>query len=425
MSIEELYILFSTSKGVTTDTRNCKKGSLFFALKGEHFNGNLFADKAIANGASHAIVDELHFAPHTQYIRVEDVLKTLSELATYHRRKLNKPVIAITGTNGKTTTKELIATALSQQYNVCFTQGNFNNHIGVPLTLLEAKSTHEILIIEMGANHPGEITHLCKIAEPNFGLITNIGIAHLDGFGSEENIIKTKKELYNYILNTSGKIFINNEDALLSSISTGIESIHYGTDFKLTLTKQDPFLWFRYCDRFNEQIFKTHFIGGYNTPNFYAAISIANYFKVPTEKALKALETYIPGNNRSQLKTTEKNTLILDAYNSNPSSLTEAIHNFTSLNHSKKLLILGDMKELGEYSIEEHQKITDLISTQKELNAILVGSEFAQTKTADSNICFPDITSTKAHLEQAEITDTLILLKGSRSMKLEELIPYL
>lgn len=425
MSIEELYALFCDSKGVTTDTRKCEKESLFFALKGEHFNGNLFANKALENGASFAIVDELHFQPSPQYILVENVLQTLSELATYHRRKLNKTVLAITGTNGKTTTKELIATALSVEYNVCFTQGNYNNHIGVPLTLLSATASNDLIIIEMGANHSGEIGYLCNIAEPNYGIITNIGMAHLEGFGSQENIIKTKKQLYDYILKTSGKIFINKEDALLSSISSGIEKVPYSFDFNLTLTKQTPFLEFIYKDVETNIPFLTNFIGGYNVPNFLAAITIARYFKVPIKKAIKALEAYSPGNNRSQLKQTDKNTLILDAYNSNPSSLTEAIHNFITLKHPNKYLILGDMKELGEYSKDEHQKIADLLSGQNSLHPILIGTEFAQVKYTGNIQCFENTDSAKKYLMKEDVKDALILLKGSRSMKLEDLIPLL
>lgn len=423
MSIEELYQLFCKSKGVTTDTRNCKPGSLFFALTGEHFNGNKFTKQAFENGASYAVVDELYDNPTPQLILVKDVLETLTSLAKYHRQKLGKPVLAITGSNGKTTTKELIATVLSTHFSICFTQGNYNNHIGVPLTLLSAKPTDDIIITEMGANHPGEIGYLSKIAEPDYGLITNIGKAHLEGFGSFENIIKTKKELYDYIQKTSGKIFINSSDSLLVSISKDIKCIPYENDFSLSLILQNPFLSFQYKDAIDSVDFSTSFIGSYNVPNFKAAITIGRYFKVPTAKIIKALETYQPGNNRSQLHKTAHNTLILDAYNSNPSSLTEAVKNFISLNHANKQLILGDMKELGEYSLEEHQRIADLLENQPEIDVMLIGPEFVKTQSKWPT--FERVEQASNYLKSNFIKDALILLKGSRSMKLEELIPLL
>lgn len=423
MTIEALYDIFCRSTGVTTDTRNCKQGSLFFALKGGNFNGNEFAGKAIESGASYVVVDELMGEPSSHHILVKNVLETLTALATHHRRQLKRPVLAITGTNGKTTTKELIATVLSSHYNICYTQGNLNNHIGVPLTLLSAKSTDDIIITEMGANHPGEIGYLCTIAEPDFGIITNIGKAHLEGFGSYENIIKTKKELYDYIQKTSGKIFLNGADELLTSISKSIDSIAYESNFILTLTRQDPFLWFRFKDAESELIFKTNFIGGYNAPNFKAAVTIGKYFEVPTQKIINALGEYAPGNNRSQLTKTEKNTLILDAYNSNPSSLTEAIQNFISLDHPSKCLILGDMKELGEYAALEHQKITDLLENNPQVTAFLIGPEFHQTQSSLPK--FMNAQEAARHFDASPLLNKLILLKGSRSMKLEELIPLL
>lgn len=427
MQLKELYTLFLKHPHITTDSRNCKPGSLFFALKGESFNGNKFANKALEAGCSYAIIDESEYNNSPEHILVPDVLETLTLLANLHRKKLNKPVIAITGTNGKTTTKELIATTLSVKYNVCATQGNFNNHIGVPLTLLGATAQHDILIIEMGANHMGEIAKLCEIAEPDYGLITNIGKAHLEGFGSYENIIKTKGELYEYIRKKNGKIFINQEDPTLHSISTGINKIEYTNKntFQLNILKQDPYLQLKYSDKDLSKTLSTQFIGAYNLINFKAAICIGQHFKVNTELFLNKLEQYQPKNNRSQLTKTTKNSIIQDAYNANPSSVALAIQNFKTLKHDAKLVILGDMKELGDFATVEHQKIVDSLENSPELAIILIGLEFEKTQTSTKIKKFTTVEEAKKHLTLHAPINHLILLKGSRSMKMEELIEYL
>jgi len=426
MEISQLHQLFLNAKGICTDTRKIEKKALFFALKGDNFNGNKYADLAIENGCTYAIVDEQKFVLNENYILVDSVLETLQKLANFHRKQFNIPVIGITGSNGKTTTKELIGEVLKQKYNVLMTQGNLNNHLGVPFTLLNLNKTHEIAIIEMGANKPGDIKELVDIAEPTHGIITNIGTAHIEGFGSRQGVIDTKTELYNFIEKSEGTIFINNEDDTLKSKLPNVETITYATkNAYITgdLLELTPFVNFKWAtSQFQSQIIKTNLIGEYNFTNFLAAIAIGVTFNVDKSKISKALSAYIPSNNRSQVQKTERNTLIVDCYNANPTSMESAIHSFEMIKANNKLLILGDMLELGHITGEEHQNIIHILE-QKKLKAILVGIEFSKQS---SN--FATYLTTKALVENedlSQIKDYFILLKGSRGIKLETLIDCL
>lgn len=431
MEISELYEIFKKHPIVTTDTRNCPPNSVFFALKGEIFNGNKFAQQAIDSGCSYAIVDEAEYATSPNILLVEDSLKVLQKLANHHRKTFKIPVLAITGSNGKTTTKELVMTVLGKEYNVLATEGNYNNHIGVPLTLLRMKKEHDIAIIEMGANHLGEIKALAEIAEPNFGLITNIGRAHLEGFGSYENIIKGKGELYDFIRNTKdGKIFIDSSNPTLMKISEGLGRIEYGLNSKDslfvtgTVLESSPYLSFEWCMASNCHTVSTHIVGDYNLPNALAAISIGKYFGVKSDLINQAIAEYQPTNNRSQLKKTEKNMLIIDAYNANPTSMRAALNNFSTLKVNHKVVILGDMKELGPDTAEEHQRIADLIASSNEFEKVfLVGEYFSHVKTNYSQ--FINFEEFKESLQKQPIEDSYVLLKGSRGMQLEKCIELL
>jgi len=338
MNINSIYALFLKHPLITTDSRNCLKGSLFFALKGASFNGNLFAKDAIQKGCSYAFVDEKEFADDENIFYVPDSLKALQQLAKKHRETLGIPVIGITGSNGKTTTKELIASVLQQKYRVLYTQGNLNNHIGVPLTLLKLTENDELAVIEMGANHQGEIKELVNIALPDYGLITNIGKAHLEGFGSFEGVIKTKGELYDFLREHRKKVFINQDNEILRSISARLDKITYGTNdtycVKGEILNSEPFLSINW----NKHIIHTNLIGGYNFENVLAAIAVGSYFGIPDDKIVKALEAYIPQNNRSQFKETGKNRLIIDAYNANPTSMKAALFNFFQMSFPNKMV---------------------------------------------------------------------------------------
>jgi len=432
MTAQDLYQIFLEFPTVSTDTRNIKKDCLFFALKGPSFNGNKFALQAIKNGASYAIVDE-ETEKSDRIIQVDDVLKCLQSLAQHHRKQFDIPVIAITGTNGKTTSKELIRETLASKYEVLATEGNLNNHIGVPLTLLKLNEKHQIAIIEMGANHPGEIADLCKIALPNYGLITNVGTAHLEGFLSFDNIVETKTDLYRWLEKNKGTAFVRKEHSILLENIKG-EKIEYSTGDKNCFvygngkTKNNRLLI--HLQKAKQEInIKIHsqLIGTYNTENILAAITIALFFDVSIEKIIKAIENYQPSNNRSQLLETKKNTLILDAYNANPSSLELAIDNFLNLKGKDKTFIIGSMLELGEASLVEHKKIIKLLSQQKN-PCFFIGKEFinAAQNTNANHLSFyqtsKDFISSKL-LDR--IKNNLILLKGSRGIKLETLIPYL
>ena len=433
MDIKEIYERFRQCNGVTTDSRNCPKGSLFIALKGESFNGNAFAQKALEEGCAFAVVDEPQFQVEgdPRYLLVDNCLQTLQQLANHHRRTLRTPIIGVTGTNGKTTTKELIAAVMSSQYNILYTQGNFNNHIGVPLTLLQLNEQHEYAIVEMGANHPGEIDTLVHICEPDYGVITNVGKAHLEGFGSFEGVKKTKKELYDYLLGNGGRpIFIHHDNPHLMQMAEQMPNqTPYGKDESLFVhgeaEGEGAFMalnWGEAGEKTSHHI-QTRLIGDYNLPNALAAITIGRYFNVPAEKIDRALTEYTPANNRSQLKDTGCNILIIDAYNANPTSMMAALKNFGRMKAERKLLILGDMRELGTDSIEEHQKITDYIPQCHADQVMLVGPQFEQA--CHPFATFKDADELIAEIKAHKPVGFTILLKGSNGIHLNRVIEFL
>ncbi|MCX6294757.1 MAG: UDP-N-acetylmuramoyl-tripeptide--D-alanyl-D-alanine ligase, partial [Bacteroidetes bacterium] len=433
MMIEDLYSIFLKHPSVCTDTRDIKPGSIFFALKGDNFNGNTFAEKAIELGSSFVVIDEEKYKKNENYFLVEDVLSTLQQLANYHRKQLNIPVIGITGSNGKTTTKELINAVLSKKFNVLATKGNLNNHIGVPLTLLSITSEHAIAIVEMGANHQGEIEQLCTIAEPDFGIITNIGKAHLDGFGGMEGVKKGKSELYKFIQVKKGRLFVHGDDEVLIELSANNEKVTYGTkklyDIVGAVNESDSeFISFRWATRYTaaninkSELVNTQLVGIYNYYNLLCAACIGNYFKIEVALINKALAEYTPSNNRSQLQKTQNNILILDYYNANPSSMILAIENFAELNHPNKMLILGDMLELGVESAKEHTAIIDLIQQKKMKNALLVGPLFIEAGKSVDAKTFATSDDLVEFIKQYPIKENTILIKGSRGIKLEKVV---
>jgi len=426
MQTSKLYEIFKKFPQISTDSRKIEPDSLFFALSGENFNGNKFANNALKKGAKYAIIDQAEFNVEGKTILVINTLKALQELANFHRRQLNIPIIGITGTNGKTTTKELINNVLSSQYETFATHGNFNNHIGVPLTLLSMTAKTEIGIVEMGANHVGEINFLCNIAEPNYGIITNVGVAHIEGFGSLERVLETKTELYRFIKKNNGTIFINIDNKALKKHIKDIDIQTYAThkpaDTFGRFISQDPFLNIQLtkdCKLYN---IKTQLVGKYNLENILAAISFGFFFKIEISKIIKSIENYKPINNRSQLLKTQNNILILDLYNANPSSMHVAIENFNSIQANEKALILGDMLELGEVSENEHNKIVHLIEKSNYKDVYLVGKEFS--KTNDFNT-FENVERLKKYLQLNKITGKNILIKGSRGIHLEDILSEL
>ena len=425
MEITALYTCFKECGKVTTDTRNCPEGSMFIALKGETFNGNAFAKQALEKGCRYAVVDEAQYADDPNILLVEDCLKALQLLAREHRRALGTPIVGITGTNGKTTTKELIATVLQKRYKVLYTQGNLNNHIGVPLTLLNLTEEHELAVVEMGANHPGEICTLVNIAEPDCGLITNVGKAHLEGFGSFEGVVKTKSELYDYLRNQKNAfIFLDKDNEVLCKASAGLESIAYGMEndglyVSGKLHACAPFLAFEWKHEGVIHDVNTRLIGAYNIKNALAAIAVGCRFEVPAEAICEALNAYIPSNNRSQLTETENNHLIVDAYNANPTSMMAALENFRLMEVEHKVAVLGDMKELGEGSVEEHRKIVDFLGECGFEKVMLVGAEFGKVNTNFEH--YPDVEAVKALFAENKPKDKFMLIKGSNSMKLAQL----
>lgn len=432
MEISELYQIFLQCPRITTDSRNCPQNSIFFALKGANFNGNAFAKVALEKGCSYAIIDEKEYYEegNKKMILVEDSLETLQKLANYHRRQLGVKIIAITGTNGKTTTKELIATILSEVHNVLYTQGNMNNHIGVPLTLLQMTNRHNLAVIEMGASHPGEIKELTNIVEPNFGIITNVGKAHLEGFGSFEGVLHTKGELFDFLRGREDNtVFINNENKYINSIADGLLKIKYGTEDGLyvngEIISSDPFMSFRWKAGKNGEYteVRTHLIGAYNFENAMAAVAIGRFFGVDAKHIKLALENYYPSNNRSQFKKTQNNQLIIDAYNANPTSMTAALANFNKIQAENKMLILGDMRELGVESLSEHQNIIDLIVEYGFKDVILVGSQFAETR--NNFECFPNVMALADSLKKNCPMNKTILIKGSNGVHLEKIIDLL
>jgi len=435
MKINELYNIFLKYPVISTDSRKVTPKSIFWALKGENFNGNKFVQAALESGASYAITDDKQYAVPGKTLLFNDTLKTLQLLANFHRKKLNLPVFALTGTNGKTTTKELINSVLATQYNVKATQGNLNNHIGVPLTILSFNQSTEIGIIEMGANHPGEINELCNIAEPDFGLITNIGKAHLEGFGSFEGVIETKSELYQSIKKKEGTIFYNSDNPILQNLDKGKKTIAYGTSeenyMKGKILSADPFIKIE-IETFEglKTKIETQLIGSYNFENILAAACIGDFFKISIQNIKKAVENYRPDNNRSQLIKKENNTIILDAYNANPTSMKTALDNFLKLNTGNKIIIIGDMYELGKYSVQEHRNILNFISeslikfeTLKEV--IIIGRYFKEAVKEEhlqKNILYFDTTEkAETFLRNNTYKNYTFLIKGSRAVKLEKL----
>ena len=434
--IEKIYSVFLKHPIVCTDTRNVLPGSIFFALKGENFNGNQFAEKALEAGCAYAVIDEKDFQKDERYLLVDDVLSALQQLANYHRKQLSIPVIGITGSNGKTTSKELIHAVLSQKFNVLATKGNLNNHIGVPLTLLSITPQHEISIIEMGANHQGEIAMLCEIAEPDLGVITNIGKAHLEGFGGLEGVKKGKSELYKFIQERKGKLFVHGDDEVLIALAAGTEKITYGTKKLYDIVgsvdqKKSEFISFQWATRYtaaavrSSPLVQTQLVGIYNYYNLLCAACIGNYFKIDDALVNKALSEYVPSNNRSQLYKTQTNTLILDYYNANPSSMSLAIENFALFDKSNKVVILGDMLELGAESEKEHDAIVKLLQEKNISNSLLVGPLFIQAGKKVNARTFLTSDDVVEYLKANQIKDSMILIKGSRGIKLEKVVDVL
>ncbi|QDO92695.1 UDP-N-acetylmuramoyl-tripeptide--D-alanyl-D-alanine ligase [Formosa sediminum] len=424
MKTSDLHALYLDCNAVCTDTRTVTKNDMFFALKGDLFNGNTFAQQALEAGAKYAIIDDPNYAVADHTIIVEDVLKTLQALASYHRDYLNIPIIGLTGSNGKTTTKELINAVLSQKYNTTATAGNLNNHIGVPLTLLAMNTKTEIGIVEMGANHLKEIEFLCTIAKPNFGYITNFGKAHLEGFGSIEGVVKGKSELYNYIKSTDGTVFINQKDNKQVTLTSDLNTYAFGDNSTtaqtiVNLITVDPFVVAEHHDN----IIKSQLIGSYNFTNISAAIAIGTYFKVNNTNIKTAIETYIPTNNRSQIIIQGTNKIILDAYNANPTSMRAALESFETLKDNQKVAILGDMFELGNEAIKEHQEIVDLAASLNIQKVYFIGAQFNEATTNSKQItAYNSFEAFKPALKELEVSNTTILIKASRGMKLERIL---
>ncbi|HLS11329.1 MAG TPA: UDP-N-acetylmuramoyl-tripeptide--D-alanyl-D-alanine ligase [Flavobacteriaceae bacterium] len=429
MTTAKLHQAFLNSDSLSTDTRTMLPGAIFFALSGENYNANLFVEKAFDKGASYVVMDDakLYDKTNKRMLFVKNTLKALQDLAAYHRQYLGLPIIALTGSNGKTTTKNLINKVLSKKFVVQATEGNLNNHIGVPLTLLSMTEDHDLGIVEMGANHPGEIDLLCHIAQPNFGYITNFGKAHLEGFGSLEGVVQAKTELYRYLASKGGYVFVNKNDAKQLELSENQNRILFGPseldgeDVQL-LTAQ-PKLKFRY----KSEAISTNLVGAYNFINCAAAIVIGEYFGVSKGDIVKAISVYTPDNNRSELVKTDRNLLLLDAYNANPTSVRAAIKSFIAdASHSNKVLILGDMLELGSFAVKEHQDIVDLLAAHTTMKVYLVGENFNNAKNFASHIT---IYKTRGEIEKVlreePLNASYILLKGSRGIALENLVKYL
>lgn len=424
-TLEKIYKHYSKQYIVSTDSRKIEDGCVFFALKGERFDGNDFAYQVANDGiAACVIADRKDLPHHERLFIVEDSLSTLQQLAKLHRERCNIPVIGITGTNGKTTTKELVATVLSKKYNIIYTQGNFNNHIGVPLTLLRIKADTELAVVEMGANHPGEIAQLCDIAQPDFGIITNIGKAHIEGFGSFEGVVKTKNELYQYLKTKTTRkdtrtcVFVNGNNELLMNLSEGMDRVVYGsTENCQQKTENSPYLTIS----LNGNIIKTNLVGDYNYENVMAAITVGTYFKLENDHIISAIENYIPSNNRSQFIKSERNEIVMDAYNANPSSMHHSINNFKKIAKENTLLILGDMKELGNESENEHHNIINLLKELDFKDVILVGDEFKKVSGSTNYMNFDNVEELISYINQNKIAGKRILIKGSNSTRLEKL----
>lgn len=426
MQIDELYKIYLKHPSVQTDTRKQKAGDIFFALKGDSFNGNAFAKTAIENGAAYAVIDEAAYAIPGKTILVDDVLTILQQLAKFHRQQFDIPFLAITGSNGKTTTKELIHAVLNSAFRTYTTEGNLNNHIGIPLTLLTVRPDAELAVIEMGANHQGEIASYCEYALPTHGLITNCGKAHLEGFGGVEGVRKGKGELFDHLRNIKGAAFVMWDYDYLQEMSRGIPTlIKYGTanaDVEGIAVKSEPFLEVKMLKGTGAGIIRTQLVGEYNLPNVLAAVAVGMHFGVPDEKIKAAIEAYTPSNSRSQLVEKGTNKIILDAYNANPSSMKLAIENFARIQADKKVLLLGAMAELGEESLAEHQSLVDLIQQYRWTHVALVGGDFLKIK--HPFLSFPDAAAAKQWLQQQQLEHTQLLVKGSRSMKMETVLDH-
>jgi UDP-N-acetylmuramoyl-tripeptide--D-alanyl-D-alanine ligase len=428
-SIEKIYEIFLKHPVVCTDTRKLIPGSIFFSLKGGSFNGNKFAAMAIEEGCAYSVIDEKEYAGGDKYILVDDVLTTLQQLAAHHRRQLNIPIIAVTGSNGKTTTKELIHAVLQKKFAVYATEGNLNNHIGVPLSLLKINGNHQMGVIEMGANHQGEIAFLCELAHPDFGLITNIGKAHLEGFGGPEGVIKGKTEMYNYVRAHSGILFVNADNVLLEKLAGATNKYTYGTGSNCDVTgklyRENPSVDFTFHSLKNDDE-SGHIVallmGKYNFENILGAVAIGEYFGVERNKIKQAIEEYSPDNSRSQIIKKGNNTILLDAYNANPTSMEAAIRNFSAGKPNHPLLILGDMFELGDDSLSEHKKLIGLLTELQFMDVILVGKVFNSLAPVGGFKSFETTGEAMSYLLEQKPSNKNILIKGSRGMKLEQIL---
>lgn len=423
MNIEEIYKIFQRFPSIETDSRKLKKGDIFFALKGPNFNGNLFAKKALEAGAAYVVADESLDFEDERIIQVTDVLRTLQLLAQRHREQFNIPFIAITGSNGKTTTKELLHQVLSTSFITYTTKGNLNNHIGIPLTILKIKPHAEMAVIEMGANHLQEIAGYCEYAKPTHGLITNIGKAHLEGFGGAENVKKGKGELFDYLAGKNGTAFVNTDDKAVLEVSSEVKNVEYygskSENTKGNITQNDPFIEVR-IESENPVDIKTKLVGSYNLPNILAAFCVGKYFNIDDDKIKSAIENYEPSNSRSQLIERNSNTIILDAYNANPGSMKAAIENFANMKGDKKILMLGAMMELGDDSEKEHADIVSLIDQHQWHAVVLVGNNFKEIKNNYINL--ENSLLAKDWLQNESVKDAQILIKGSRSMQMEKVL---
>jgi UDP-N-acetylmuramoyl-tripeptide--D-alanyl-D-alanine ligase len=431
MQIHELYQIFLKHPVITTDTRKIQKGDIFFALKGSNFNGNYFAEQAMKAGASYSVIDQEPNFTDGRVIKCEDSLLTLQQLAKYHREQFNftsesrqLPFIAITGSNGKTTTKELIHVVLSSVYKTYTTEGNLNNHIGIPLTILKIRNDAEAAVVEMGANHPREIEGYCKYVQPTHGLITNFGRAHLEGFGTIEGVRRAKSELFNYLRENGGTAFINADDEFMVMFSAGIKNIiSYGTtngQVRGKILDSSTFLKVSVSGDIIIEDIHTQLVGEYNLPNILAAVTIGNYFNVPGIKIKAAIENYLPSNSRSQMITKNSNTIILDAYNANPDSMKAAIENFAKMKGNNKVLMLGAMMELGKESQLEHEQILNIIKQFKWNKVVLVGNAFKEIKNPFIN--FENSTEANKWYKEQHLQNVNILIKGSRSMQMEKIL---
>ena len=428
MKIDDIYSLFSRSSGISTDTRTIKSKNLFFCLKGKNFNGNLFIDQAISLGASFVIYDEeKHNHKSKRAFKVKNALETLQALAKHHRSKFNIPIIGLTGSNGKTTSKELINSVLSQKFNVTYTANNFNNHIGVPLTILKINTKTDIAIVEMGANQLGEIDLLCNIADPTIGYITNFGKAHLEGFGGLKGVIKGKSELYKYIRKSKGVILVNNDDRIQREKSKGINTFSFGKSKKSDCLIYNTTSNKGLCEaRLNDKKILTNLHGEYNFENINASIAMGIHFGLSFEQIENGIKYYVPKNNRSEILKTKSNLLFIDSYNANPTSMKVSIQSFMKFKKVEKILILGDMHEIGKTSLNEHERILNSVKNNKDLKIFLVGKIFNQLKFNSDRIhFFKEIDELIEYFKKNLVTGHTIFLKGSRKINLEKLIPIL